>query len=224
MANCLFGPSCVLQRRSFQGLPIPVQRASTHAQGLKLRGVHERLAMGVVHDVAFPLSEQGRQAEHLISELNGWPACAPVNASPAMLPPPAHDSGLERFATPFLRGSFIRDSLPVYPGAFTYPLSVTPCCERANFSDSLLDLTLHRNCVKFDTSTLATPVMKSVSGTPPRHRTSPTLSPVFSFQLRRVRVWCCSAWPQLRPLTFCSRPHAAWAASQKTRRKMSDLR
>ena len=39
-------------------------------------------------------------------------------ASPAMLPPPAHDSGLERFATPFLCGSFIRYSMPVSPGAF----------------------------------------------------------------------------------------------------------
>ena len=68
------------------------------------------LRLSVAHDVAFPLSEQGRHAEGLISELNGWPACAPVNASPAMLPPPAHDSGLERFATPFLCGSFIRYS------------------------------------------------------------------------------------------------------------------
>ena len=32
--------------------------------------------MIVVHDVAFPLSEQGRHAEGLISELNGRPACA----------------------------------------------------------------------------------------------------------------------------------------------------
>ncbi len=54
----------------------------------------------------------------VISELDGWPACAPVNASPATLPPPAHDSGLERFATPFLCGSFIRYSMPVLPGAF----------------------------------------------------------------------------------------------------------
>ena len=45
-----------------------------------------RLAIGVAHDVAFPLSEQGRHAEKMISELNGWPACALVNASPAMLP------------------------------------------------------------------------------------------------------------------------------------------
>ncbi len=119
--QCLLGPSHTLRRGSFQGLPISVQRVSTHAQGLRLRGVHERLAIGVVHDVAFPLSEQGRHAERLISELNGWPACAPVNASPAMLPPPAHDSRLERLAIPFLCDSFIRYSSPAFIGAFSDP-------------------------------------------------------------------------------------------------------
>ena len=48
--------------------------------------------------------------------------CAPVNASPAVLPPPAHDSGLVRFATPLLRGSFIRYSLPALTGAFSDPI------------------------------------------------------------------------------------------------------
>jgi hypothetical protein len=65
-------------------------------------------------------SVQGRHAEEMISELNGWPLCALVNASPAMLPPPAHDSALERF-TPFLCGSFIRYSMPVLTGAFDVP-------------------------------------------------------------------------------------------------------
>ncbi len=121
--QCLLGPSHTLRRGSFQGLPISVQRVSTHAQGLRLRDVHERLAIGVVHDVAFPLSEQGRHAERLISELNGWPACAPVNASPAMLPPPAHDSRLERLAIPFLCDSFIRYSSPAFIGAFSDPFA-----------------------------------------------------------------------------------------------------
>ena len=53
---------------------------------LRLRGVRERLALGVAHGVAFPLSGQGWHAEVMISELNGWPACALVNASPVMLP------------------------------------------------------------------------------------------------------------------------------------------
>ena len=54
----------------------------------------------------------------VISELNSWPACTPVNASPAVLPPPAHDSGSGWFAIPSRYGSFIRYSLPVLPGAF----------------------------------------------------------------------------------------------------------
>src|SRR6266849_5143825 len=57
----------------------------------------------------------------VISELDGWPVCAPVNASPATLRSPAHDSGSRRFANPFLCGSCIRYSLPVFPGAFAAP-------------------------------------------------------------------------------------------------------
>ena len=59
----------------------------------------------------------------MISELNGWPACALVNASPAMLPWPAHDSGPGWFASPFPCGSFIRYSMPVLTGAFPDPFS-----------------------------------------------------------------------------------------------------
>ena len=67
----------------------------------RLRGVVGRLAFIVAPHVAFPLSEQGRHAKVVISELNGWPACAPVNASPACY----HDRRMTRgpggFATPF---------------------------------------------------------------------------------------------------------------------------
>src|SRR5208282_1838941 len=52
--KCLLGPSRATRRGSFQGLPISVQRVSTHAQGLRLRGVHGRLAVDVAHGVAFP--------------------------------------------------------------------------------------------------------------------------------------------------------------------------
>jgi hypothetical protein len=31
--------------------------------------------------------------DFFISRLDGWPACAPVNASPVASRPPAHDSG-----------------------------------------------------------------------------------------------------------------------------------
>ena len=56
--------------------------------------------------------------ETVISQLDGWPACAPANASPVTLRPPAHDGGSSWFAGPCLYGSFIRYSTPVYPGAF----------------------------------------------------------------------------------------------------------
>src|SRR5260370_29423033 len=39
------------------------------------------------------------------------------NASSATLPPPSHGSGPEWLATPSLYDSFIRYSIPVYPGA-----------------------------------------------------------------------------------------------------------
>jgi hypothetical protein len=104
---------------SFQGLPVPMHRVSTHAQGLRLRSGLGRLAIIDAHDVAFPLKGQGRPAgENMISELNGWPVCALVNASPVVLPRPAHDSGLEWFARPFPCDSFIRYSMPVLTGAF----------------------------------------------------------------------------------------------------------
>ena len=43
-------------------------------------------------------------------------------ASPATSRSPAPDSGPRWFATPFLYGSLIRYSMPVHPGAFTYPV------------------------------------------------------------------------------------------------------
>ena len=45
------------------------------------------------HRVAFPLVAQGRHPGKVISELNGWPAFPPVNASRATSRLPAHDSG-----------------------------------------------------------------------------------------------------------------------------------
>ena len=68
--------------------------------------------------VAFPVSRHGRHTEVVISELHTWPVCTPVNASPASLRTQAHDSGPKWCATPFLCGSLIRYSMPVYPGAF----------------------------------------------------------------------------------------------------------
>jgi len=42
-----------------------------------------------------------------ISQLNGWPALSPVNASPTALRLYVHDSGSEWIAGPFLCNSFI---------------------------------------------------------------------------------------------------------------------
>ena len=43
------------------------------------------------------------------------------NASAAVSPPPPHSSGPGWFARPFPYDSFIRNSMPVYPGAFSDP-------------------------------------------------------------------------------------------------------
>jgi hypothetical protein len=51
--------------------------------------------------------------EDLISQLHGWPACAPVNASAEALRPLPHDSGSGRLAGPSPYDSCIRYSLPV---------------------------------------------------------------------------------------------------------------
>ena len=60
-------------------------------------------------------------AEVLISELNTQPARTPAVATPAVSPPPAYDSGPGWFARPFPYDSLIRNSMPVYPGAFSDP-------------------------------------------------------------------------------------------------------
>ena len=97
---------------------------STHARGLRLRGVKGQLALIATLHVAFPIVPQGRHTEGVISELNTRPVCTPVNASPGTLLPPAHDSGPGWLAKPSQYGSFIRDSMPVYPGAFGTSLSL----------------------------------------------------------------------------------------------------
>jgi hypothetical protein len=93
-----------------------------HAWGLRLRGVLRMLAIAhpsvlpsaMWNDVGTPVA--------IISQLNTQPACAPVNASPAALRLPTHDSGPGWLATPFLCDSFIHNSTPVYPGALRIPL------------------------------------------------------------------------------------------------------
>src|SRR5262245_57820373 len=96
---------------------------SSFSHDLGVRGVKGPLAPNAALHVAFPISRQGRHTEVVISELNTWPVCTPVNASPASLRMQAHDSGPRWCATPFLCGSLIRYSLPVYPGASLITLS-----------------------------------------------------------------------------------------------------
>src|SRR5262249_49411086 len=69
------------------------------------------------------ISRQGRHTEVVISELNTWPVRTPVNASPASLRMQVHDSEPKWCATPFLCGSLIRYSMPVYLGASLITLS-----------------------------------------------------------------------------------------------------
>jgi DNA polymerase V len=50
-----------------------------------------------------------------ISQLDTWPACTPVNASPSTLRSPTHDSGPMWLAGPSSYDSFIHYFLPVFP-------------------------------------------------------------------------------------------------------------
>ena len=87
-----------------------------------LRPVHSRLKLSPT--AVWPSVYQdnvGTREVSMISELHTQPACTPVNASPAMLPPPAHDSGLECFATAFPCGFLIGYAMPVLTGDFPDP-------------------------------------------------------------------------------------------------------
>jgi len=112
-------PAPFWQRR-YWGLPVPALGVSLPAWGLGLRRAPNRLERSPTP--VYPSAGQndvGALEVSMISELHTQPACAPVKASPVALRPLAHDSGSGWFATPFLCGSFIRDSEPVYPGAFS---------------------------------------------------------------------------------------------------------
>ena len=61
----------------------------------------------------------------VISELHTWPVSTPVNASPASLRMQMHDSEPKWCATPFLCGSLIRYSMPVYLGAHCHSMTLS---------------------------------------------------------------------------------------------------
>jgi len=102
-------------------LPVLASGVSTHAQGLRLRRVRLGLAILGSDDVAFPKTGQGRHAEGVISEFNGWPACTPCPCNTHEVTLISVGFGAERLARPFSYDSFIRYFRPVYPGAFPVP-------------------------------------------------------------------------------------------------------
>jgi hypothetical protein len=88
-----------------------------HAWGLRLRRVLRTLALPCPPVLPSALLNCVGTLVAIISQLDTQPACAPVNASRPILRLATHDSGSGWLATPFLYGSFIHDSMPVYPGA-----------------------------------------------------------------------------------------------------------
>jgi len=88
-----------------------------HAWGLRLRRVLRMLALSHPPVLPSALLNCVGTLVAIISQLDTQPACAPVNASRPVLRLTTHDSGSGWLATPFLYGSFIHDSTPVYPGA-----------------------------------------------------------------------------------------------------------
>jgi hypothetical protein len=74
-----------------------------------------------------------------ISRLNTWPTPTPVNASPAPLQTPTHDSEPVRVASPSPYETFIHNTLPVFTGA---PKSETNPKSNPNFKNSVSNWTL----------------------------------------------------------------------------------
>src|SRR5208337_1775921 len=74
----------------------------------------------------------------MISQLDIWPVCTPVNASPVPSREPAHDSGPVWLAGPSPYGSFIHYSLPAFTGAFhpfTYSFALFFFCLPCSLSE-----------------------------------------------------------------------------------------
>jgi hypothetical protein len=88
-----------------------------HAWGLRLRRVLQTLALPCLPVLPSALLNCVGTLIAIISQLDTQPACAPVNASRPISRLATHDSGSGWLARPFLYGSLIHDSMPVYPGA-----------------------------------------------------------------------------------------------------------
>ena len=88
-----------------------------HAWGLRLRRALQTLALPRPLVLPSALLNCVGTLVAIISQLDTQPACAPVNASRPISRLATHDSGSGWLAMPFLYGSYIHDSMPVYPGA-----------------------------------------------------------------------------------------------------------
>ncbi len=108
-------PRAISQGQAWD-LPVPVQRVSMRARGLRPRRARPSLALAgrTVLPSAFD-DTVGTLKLNLLSRLNARPALPPVNASPAPLRSPAHDAGSMWLAGPSSYGTFIHYSLPVLP-------------------------------------------------------------------------------------------------------------
>ena len=103
-------------------LPVLASGVSMHAQVLRLRRVFRRLAILRCLPCCLPHSRtRSARGTMQISELNGWPACSPCPCHTQDVTVLSVGFGAEWLARPFSYDSFIRDSRPVYPGAFDGP-------------------------------------------------------------------------------------------------------
>ena len=129
-------------------LPVLAHGGSTHARGLADRAESNSSSRSRCCLCCLPL---GRTASALrttlISRLNALPACAPADASPASLRVPTHGLGSPWVASPSAYGSFIRSSMPVYPGA------LSPHAP-------LIHSHLHRRCRDRSTEASTTPLLR----------------------------------------------------------------
>ena len=101
---------------------------SVHAQVLRPRGVHRTARANAAGSVAFRLVRRRRHPEAVISRLNSWPACTPVNASLRPRGSPTHDSGPPWIATPSMSGVLI----PFLHAGLSRRFPHVPCTEAAD--------------------------------------------------------------------------------------------
>ena len=112
-------------RRHSAGVPLGLHsRAwSFHACSLFCDSAtpKEQLAIYAALPCCLPHQATGSARRTGDFRLNTRPTCASVNASPRTLPPRRSELRPEWLARPSPYGSFIRYSMPVYPGAFGCP-------------------------------------------------------------------------------------------------------